>query len=300
MRTNIVLTSEGRSVIVITDDSGESSMVTDTHVNYEAILRALAAKEDHTHLLDGTPPEPTPIITALANLSAHVTIVDDVLHFDGDPRFDVLADTIRRYHEEGRDNRNFIRFMERLSLNPSESSRDALFTWAQAKDLTIDPDGFIIAYKGVTADMLSVHSGTAIVNGVEVKGQIPNLIGQVIEMPRDQVNPDTSVGCSTGLHVGSWDYASSFGAVLLEVRLDPADVVSVPRDCDFQKLRCCRYTVIDIHDRNDGDDLSDYEPDPTVDDDEAWDGFMSAAPEGWVARLRASLRLNRKNKGGES
>ena len=28
--------------------------------------------------------------------------------------------------------------------------------------------------------------------------------------------------------------------------VNPRDVVSVPKDCEFQKLRCCRYVVLDV------------------------------------------------------
>ena len=65
-------------------------------------------------------------------------------------------------------------------------------------------------------------------------------------MARSEVQHDPSVGCHKGLHVGTWDYASSFGrGVVLEVEVDPRDVVSVPTDCGDAKLRCCRYRVRD-------------------------------------------------------
>ncbi|MDQ2739570.1 MAG: hypothetical protein M3Y35_13360, partial [Actinomycetota bacterium] len=48
-----------------------------------------------------------------------------------------------------------------------------------------------------------------------------------------------------GLHVGTFEYAKNFGHKLLICSVNPRDVVSVPRDCGFQKLRTCRYTVLD-------------------------------------------------------
>jgi hypothetical protein len=73
-----------------------------------------------------------------------------------------------------------------------------------------------------------------------------NGIGELLEMPRNGVDDDANRGCSKGYHVGSLEYASNFGganAKLLIVRVDPADVVSVPHDCAHQKVRTCRYTV---------------------------------------------------------
>lgn len=284
MRFNMVNTSEGRSTIVIfPEDGGDLVTVTDSHPNYVRIATALLQDQDPTEFLSG---ETRSIVEALSD---RVEIIDGVLHFDGDEVFDNLASVIERYHAEGRDASNLVRFMERLAENPSRRSREQLFSWTQAKDLTIDADGYIIAYKGVSEDLLSMSSGTALVDGEQVTGQIPNMVGTVIEMPRSQVQDDPDVGCSYGLHVGSWDYASGFGPVTLEVRLDPADVVSVPRDCGYQKLRCCRYTVVAIHDRPE-DDLSDYEPEAIWDQDEAMDAFMEFIPQSFYDRLRERLR----------
>jgi hypothetical protein len=291
MRFNMVLTGDGRSVVLVTGDDGEISMLTDDHPHFVRIGQALLAGEDPSQFIDGTYEPDAP---SIEDLSDRVSIVDGVLHFDGDPVYDALSETILRYRTEERDPYNIVRFMERLSANPSANSREQLFTWAQAKDLTIDPNGFLIAYKGVTEDMLSLSSGKARVNGVEHEGQIPNVIGAVVAMPRSEVNDNTGVGCSTGLHVGSWSYASGFGPLTLEVRIDPANVVSVPNDCSFQKMRVCEYEVVAVHERPE-DDLSDYEPAPAWDEDEAWNEFAAAeVPQGILASLRARLRKNRK------
>lgn len=296
-RPNVVSTADGRSVMILTDENGDSQMVTDGHPNYLRIFEALHKGEDPGVLLDPTH-VPEPRAAEIHTLSDRVTVIDDVLHFDGEPVHSVLADTILRYRRDDMDPYNIVRFMERLSANPSEASREALFTWAQAKDLTIDPNGFLICYKGVTHDMLSLHSGKARVNGVLVEGQIPNVIGSVVAMPRSDVDGDTNVGCSSGLHVGSWSYASSFGPVTLEVRVDPANVVSVPRDCGYQKMRVCEYEVVAVHDTDKGDDLSNYEPESG---DDAWNAFAEAElPTGILASLRERIRRNRrKNKDEE-
>lgn len=288
MRFNMANTSEGRSTIVILSDHGESTIITDSHPNYVRIAKALLDGSDPWELIDA---DPRAIVVALSD---RVSVVDGVLHFDGDPVYDGLASTIERYHREGRDATNLVRFMERLSANPSRRSREQLFNWTQAKELTIDTDGYIIGYKGVSTNLLSISSGKANVNGVEHVGNIPNAVGTVISMPRSEVQDDPNVGCSTGLHVGSWSYASGFGQVVLEVRIDPADVVSVPQDCSFQKLRCCRYEVVAVHDSDD-DDLTDYEPDSEWDDEDAFDSFMEYVPETFLNRLRDRL-LNRRQR----
>lgn len=292
MRYNIVLTNEGTSTIVLTDDNLNTRTITDDHPNFIRIMDGLRNGEDVSGWLN---PDAGSVLT---KLSDRVSVDGSgTIHFDGDPVYNGLADTIQRYRREGREPHNLIRFMERLSENPSRRSREQLFTWTQAKELVIDADGFIIAYKGVTADMLSVSRGSALVDGVPHEGQIPNEIGKVISMPRSEVQDDPNQGCSYGLHVGNWAYASGFGQVLLEVQVDPADVVSVPSDCAYQKMRCCRYRVITEHVLED-DDLSDYEPEATWDDDEvmdAWtddaeDAFFDYVPTTFMDRLRDKLR----------
>jgi hypothetical protein len=66
-------------------------------------------------------------------------------------------------------------------------------------------------------------------------------------MPRNKVDDNKEVGCSYGFHAGTLEYASDFASdsdKLVVVEIDPADVVSIPTDCNFQKLRTCRYKVV--------------------------------------------------------
>jgi hypothetical protein len=311
MQHNILTTSEGQSVIVLLPEGGEPAMVTESHPNYLRIRAALNAGEDPTEFLDGSS---TKIVE---NLSARVSVVNGVLHFDGDPVYNGLSGTIQRYHAEGRDATNFVRFMERLSNNPVAHSREQLFTWTEAQNLTIDADGFIVGYKSVYSrdndqDFLdaegnvifdldkypfrSSSSGHGIVDGIEINGSLPMGVGVTVEMPRDEVDHNPSEGCSSGLHVGTYDYAKGYSqrGALLEVRFDPADVVSVPSDCGFAKLRCCKYTGVAVHDEDLGDDLSVYEPEATYDDQEAWNEIGNTVPKGWVDRLKN--RIGRKGK----
>lgn len=298
MKFNMMHTSEGRSTIVILNADGDPLTVTDSHPNYLRIAEALLRDEDPSEWLSASEARDW-----FTDQFEDDDFEDDDEDYDDDfevaPVVENLSDTIERYRREGRDPENLVRFMRRLAKNPSKRSRDQLFQWTQAKDMTVDPDGYLIGYKSVTADMLSHTSGTALVNGVETTGRIPNLIGTVISMPRSEVQDDPTIGCSTGLHVGSWNYARSFGghgSVILEVRVDPSDVVSVPTDCGFQKLRCSEYEVIAIHDSN-VDDLTNYEPESSWSADDAFDSFVNYVPQSFLNRLRDRV-LRRDRDGG--
>lgn len=167
-------------------------------------------------------------------------------------------------------------FIKRLYSNTASYVREQLFTWLEATfqddgthGFSILPDGRFVGYKGCGVDengvAISNRVGFAIVDGVEHNGHIPNAVGSVVEMPRGMVQDDPAVGCSRGLHVGTWGYASGFAeGRILTVAVAPEDVVSIPVDCDAQKLRCCRYEVLEIVDApmtaiayNDYDDLED-------------------------------------------
>jgi hypothetical protein len=66
-------------------------------------------------------------------------------------------------------------------------------------------------------------------------------------MPRNKVDDNKENGCSYGFHAGSVDYAKNFmdrDGHLMLVEINPADVVSIPTDCQFQKLRTCKYKVV--------------------------------------------------------
>ena len=108
----------------------------------------------------------------------------------------------------------------------------------------------IVGYKGIADDGASVSSGTQVVrvDGVEHTGRIPNPVGALIEMDRIDVDANRNNTCSNGLHVGTYSYASRFGAVLVRVLVDPCDIVEVPRDQGGRKMRVCRYRVIEVRD----------------------------------------------------
>lgn len=70
-------------------------------------------------------------------------------------------------------------------------------------------------------------------------------------MSRNQVNEDATQTCSHGLHVANWDYAHNVysagsDAVMLEVEVNPADVVAVPVDYNQAKMRVCKYKVLGV------------------------------------------------------
>lgn len=75
-----------------------------------------------------------------------------------------------------------------------------------------------------------------------------NSIGNVIKMDRAKVDDDPQHTCSSGLHVCADEYlkgyATDSNARTLVVEVNPANVVAVPYDYNFSKMRVCEYKVL--------------------------------------------------------
>jgi hypothetical protein len=187
-------------------------------------------------------------------LSERVAVANGRVYFDGDEVDNSLATQIVRFLSEGvEDFGPLVSFMENIAANPNDHSREQLFDWLNSRDFTITEDGLIVGYKGVhkngDGSLVSGWAGTAIVDGEKVTGKIPNAIGSTIEMPRSSVTHDPSTACSYGLHVGTFSYARGYArGAMLEVHVNPRDVVSVPTDGGGEKVRVCRYTVVNVID----------------------------------------------------
>lgn len=191
-------------------------------------------------------------------LTDNVYVEDGELYYLDEPMHGVLADKIMSSLHDGLDATPLALFADNLACNPSRNSRDQLFQWLEVAGLEITDKGWIKGYKSVHSDpdglgFRSVSSGTAYVNGKQHTGQIPQKVGDTVSMDRSDVTDNPAVACSYGLHVGSMEYAQSFtGDTVLEVHVNPADVVSVPQDAGYQKMRVCEYYVDRVVEKPEG------------------------------------------------
>lgn len=230
--------------------NGEMFSAIDTHPNWAAIKTG--AVNDDPNVIDLFDVGRTAQIR-FERLSDRVTVKSGKVFFDNQETHNALTQQVVRFIEAGREDFTpLVSFFEKVMTNPNEHSREQLYNWLNTHNFTILPNGNFVGYKGVrvhNGSYESISHGNAISDGVEYTGAIPNPIGAIVEMPREEVQHDPSQGCHTGLHVGTWDYASGFaqGAVL-KVEVNPRDVVSVPTDCGYQKLRTCRYIVLEVID----------------------------------------------------
>lgn len=168
--------------------------------------------------------------------------------YKGDRLNPVLAQKLQSIKDAGAPVDGLVEFFNRLNQNPSSSSILELYDFLAYKELPITEDGYFLAYKGVGEDYYSVRGGgTQMEDHVTVdnQGRVYNGVGEKPRVKsRGLVDDDRSRGCSFGLHVGSADYAREWGSKVVVVKVDPADVVSVPSDSACQKLRTVGYEVL--------------------------------------------------------
>lgn len=232
------------SITVFVD--GKPHTVESSHPNFLELRRAiLDAEYDKI-------PNLVSVEKKIKNMThGAIDIINGKLFHNGVAVHGVVVEKLFALLKEGaKDAQPLLNFIDRLMQNPSANSVNELYTFLSYKSLPITPEGYFLAYKGVKKDFYSKHgnSDTVVTSGkVNSSGEIYNGIGEVIEVARRSVDDNKDNHCSFGLHVGSYDYANNWAGNdgrLLVVEVDPADAVSVPTDCEFQKMRVSKYRVV--------------------------------------------------------
>lgn len=177
-------------------------------------------------------------------------VKDGLVYVNGVAASQVLSDKIVRFSNEGLPFKPLLKFAENLQSNPSFRAVNELYQFLEKNLHPLTDNGCFIAYKKVRKDFKDAYSG-----------KFDNSVGNVVEMPRNQVNEDANQTCSHGLHVANWDYAHNVysagdGGIMLEVEVNPIDVVAVPIDYNNAKMRVCKYKVLSVITQAHDDDVS--------------------------------------------
>lgn len=182
----------------------------------------------------------------------------------------------------------YINFWTLVCLNPDSRVRNNIFWYLRRWEVEIAPSGLIIAYRN--ADLKKSEEFTinevkyilrSYYNKVILHGENdPELtekyhkiidkdttpvytdhhsgtttikLGQPVRIPREECDPVQEHTCSNGLHVASAGWLSSnyYGNVGLQVLVNPANVVAVPPEDGYGKMRCCEYFPIALVDFDD-------------------------------------------------
>lgn len=174
---------------------------------------------------------------------------------DGQEVDQVITERIVEFYRHKLPYLPLVNFWRNIVKNPSEESKKHLFSFLEVNKMPITHDGCFLAYKKVKIDdngnLVDCHTST-----------FCNNVGAVVVMKREDVDPDRNQTCSKGLHVAAYDYAANnySGTHLLEVKVNPSDVVAVPTDYNNQKMRVCRYEVVAVNKLAEVKDLLIKEP----------------------------------------
>ena len=230
---------------------GKPYTIRKDNANFSAVKQALldARYDDVGGLLD--------IKKAVEDfVEGDIEVRDEVVYYKGHRLHGVVVDKLLEMLRAGlKDSAPLTNFISRLQANPSANSVNELYSFLSYKSLSTTPEGKVLGYKGVQSDYWSTtgNADTIVIQGeTNERHQILNEVGSTIEVARRCVDDNKDNHCSFGLHVGSYDYANDWAGQdgrLLVVEFDPEDAVSVPTDCNFQKLRVSKYRVVsDISD----------------------------------------------------
>lgn len=142
-------------------------------------------------------------------------------------------------------------FWTLMSLNPDEECRKNLFWFLNLHGMTIAKCGFFVGYRNVD---------TTGVEGVYTDNYTHRFkirIGDMVTMDEKDIDCDSSVECSRGLHLASkvWLKKNYYGSVGLACLCNPADVRAVPHNSEYGKLRCRAYLPIKKIEYNNNDEV---------------------------------------------
>ncbi|MCP1674566.1 hypothetical protein J2T57_001668 [Natronocella acetinitrilica] len=206
-----------------------------SHPSYSEILLALEV-EDYARVEQLV--DPVRSLSVEFGEGSRVVIREGQLYFDGARVNSRLTKAIMRMVLRGESVAKFVRLLENIMENPDSRAIGELYGFIEANQLPVTADGQVLAYKVTRSDGYDLHSGT-----------VHYPLGAVVEMPRDEVDPDPERTCSRGLHACSMRYLadSGFGgqqARCVLVKIHPRDFVAVPRDYNESKARVCRMQVV--------------------------------------------------------
>jgi hypothetical protein len=177
---------------------------------------------------------------AIANKThGRVTFTKSGIQFRGHDVAEVISRLAARSMKETGDSSAWLKFVENLYKNPEKRAREELVEFLEKAEeanyqVPLTDDGCFLAYKAVRDDYKDCHTGT-----------VSNVVGATPQMPRSAVDPDRRNECSRGYHFCSLGYLGSFGGQkIMAVKVNPKDIVAIPRDYNYSKGRTWKYEVV--------------------------------------------------------
>ena len=242
--TAYLISDEGNISIVLKGKQYFVNSTDESHASIMGALRNNSTEDEILMILD----KATQVQDYFED--SEVQIKDGSVIYQNEEVHNSLTAKILSFMRQGLPVQPLINFLKNMMKNPSFSSRQELFDFLSHKSLPITEDGCFLAYKAVNSEFKDKWSG-----------KIDNSVGQTPTMERFGVDDDRNHGCSSGLHAGTLEYVQGYGGFYEDeegnhlpssdqciiVKINPEDVVSVPTDCNCQKLRTTSYEVVKLY-----------------------------------------------------
>jgi hypothetical protein len=213
---------------LILNHEGKTTTINKADGRYDQVIQKIK---------EGKLDEIIPLLSIADTLSQRgFDIVDGIVHVDGDALPDSLSARVLDFFNNNLPFEPLLKFWAKLKNNPSFNSRQMLFKFLEHNGHPITTEGNFIAYRAVRNDFLDKHTG-----------KIDNTVGNIVSIDRSKVDDNPNNTCSSGLHVATLSYARDFATGddrLLDVEVDPSDVVAVPTDYNGTKMRVCKFKVV--------------------------------------------------------
>jgi hypothetical protein len=213
---------------LILNHAGKTTTINKADGRYDKVIQKIK---------EGKLDEIIPLLSIADSLSERgFQVVDGIVHVDGDALPESLSARVLDFFNNNLPFEPLLKFWAKLKNNPSFNSRQMLYKFLEHNGHPITTEGNFVAYRAVRSDFLDKHTG-----------KMDNSVGNVVSIDRSKVDDNPNNVCSHGLHVATMSYAQSFGSgddKILDVEVDPTDVVAVPTDYNGTKMRVCKFKVV--------------------------------------------------------
>lgn len=170
-----------------------------------------------------------------------LVIQGDKVLLHGEELQNTVTEVILEQIRNGQDITAISRFLRKVMCNTKKECVDAFWHFVSRCGLRITTDGDVLGYKGVRQDWMDIWSR-----------KYKNSPGSHIYDERAMMDESDYTLCSSGFHIGTLDYATSYasGGRIVLCRFNPKDVIAVPHEGMASKIRVCEYWVMQEHNSN--------------------------------------------------
>lgn len=216
---------------------GKVYSVSRDHWNYPKIFKAFKENDSETFIIAHDLEQQFKNVET--NSGGKVKLIGETIYYNDKPLHNSMTNRMIQLLREGQDINYLVKFLENLMQNTSASSIEQAYPFLEHHGIPITEDGCFLAKKCVRSDYYDKYSGTML-----------NKPGMKVKVERNTVVDNPNRHCAAGIHVGASSYAGvggwywREGDKVLLVKVNPKDIVSVPTDHSFTKMRVCEYEVL--------------------------------------------------------